>query len=240
MFPKRGAFAVFITTFALVALLNYKTPELPRYDYGGASADPTAFQPALVAVASASSWAPLGSAAASDPGSLATDSPRPDQPAASPWISPMRPSPSTSSAPATPRKTAAPARTAATVATRPPTLPPATGQPKSTPVITPTSAATPITTPAGGRTGTVDGAVVAIHWGNVQVRAVFSNGRIVDVITLQAPNGDPHSISLSNGACPILRSEALTAQSAKIDTVTSATYTSNAYKTSLQSAIDHP
>jgi uncharacterized protein with FMN-binding domain len=91
-----------------------------------------------------------------------------------------------------------------------------------------------------GRTGTVDGAAVAIHWGTVQVRVVFSNGRIVDVITLQAPNGDAHSISLSNGACPILRSEALAAQSAKIDTVTSATYTSNAYKTSLQSAIDQP
>ena len=38
---------------------------------------------------------------------------------------------------------------------------------------------------------------------------------------------------------PILHSEALQAQSAQIDTVSGATYTSEAYRESLQSAIDH-
>jgi hypothetical protein len=46
------------------------------------------------------------------------------------------------------------------------------------------------------------------------------------------------SVQIAQRSAPILRSEALSAQSAQINTVSGATYTSNAYKSSLQSAID--
>ncbi len=46
------------------------------------------------------------------------------------------------------------------------------------------------------------------------------------------------SVSISAQAAPILRQEALAAGSAKIDTVSGASYTSDAYIQSLQSALD--
>jgi uncharacterized protein with FMN-binding domain len=87
-----------------------------------------------------------------------------------------------------------------------------------------------------GRSGnlTVPGTAEATRWGTVQVRAVFlSNGKLSDVQMLQTPR-DRHATR----AIPILRQEALEAQSADIDTVTGATATSEAYARSLQAAID--
>ncbi len=63
-------------------------------------------------------------------------------------------------------------------------------------------------------------------------------GRITDVKPLQLTNQGGRSVAISAGAVPILRTEALHAQSAKIDAVSGATYTSEGYRTSLQSAID--
>jgi len=77
-----------------------------------------------------------------------------------------------------------------------------------------------------------------MKYGPVQVQAVYSGGRLSNVVTLQTPTGDSHSASIAQRACPILRSEALSAQSAKIHTVSGATYTSKAYIASLQAAID--
>src|SRR5438270_14062803 len=51
------------------------------------------------------------------------------------------------------------------------------------------------------------------------------------------PNHTGRSLYISENAIPILRSEALRAQSAKIDLVSGATYTSEAFASSLQSAI---
>jgi uncharacterized protein with FMN-binding domain len=79
-----------------------------------------------------------------------------------------------------------------------------------------------------------------MRYGPVQVAVVYSNGKIVDVTALQTPTGDSRSRAIAANAVPILRSEALSAQSASINTVSGATYTSQAYKTSLQSAIDNP
>ena len=70
--------------------------------------------------------------------------------------------------------------------------------------------------------------------GTVQVEVVFDGDRIRDVRVLQAPDSGPTSRAL-----PILREEALLAQSADIDTVSGATLTSEAYSRSLQFAIDH-
>lgn len=84
---------------------------------------------------------------------------------------------------------------------------------------------------------TVDGAVESNRYGNVQVRVSVANGKIVDVSALQLPQGDPRSAQISSYAEPQLRQEALTAQSASINTVSGASYTSAGYQASLQSAI---
>ena len=59
-----------------------------------------------------------------------------------------------------------------------------------------------------------------------------------DVTALQLPSGDGNSRRISRVVEPILRDEALTAQTAQIDLVSGATYTSRAYETSLQAALD--
>lgn len=76
------------------------------------------------------------------------------------------------------------------------------------------------------------------RFGPVQVQITVANGKITDVTALQLTNSDGKSIQISNRAAPLLRSEALAAQSASIKTVSGATVTSSAYVTSLQAAID--
>ncbi len=92
--------------------------------------------------------------------------------------------------------------------------------------------------PAAPRSGTVDGAVVGTQYGSVQVRVSFTGKKITNVHALQLTDSSRTSVSISAGAAPTLRREALAAQSAQIDVVSGATYTSEAYQQSLQSAID--
>lgn len=84
----------------------------------------------------------------------------------------------------------------------------------------------------------VDGDVIPTQFGDIQVRVVESGGKIVDVKALQLPSDRRRSREISQYSEPILHDEALQAQSAQIDTVSGATYTSEAYRESLQSAID--
>ena len=79
--------------------------------------------------------------------------------------------------------------------------------------------------------------MVDTQFGPVQVRIDVAAGRIADVVALQLPTGR-HSGQISSYSEPILRQEALQAQSAKIDIVSGATYTSDAYAQSLQAALD--
>ena len=53
------------------------------------------------------------------------------------------------------------------------------------------------------------------------------NQTLTDVTTLQTPGGRQRSVSINNAAVPRLNSEALTAQSAAVHTVSGATYTSD-------------
>ena len=103
----------------------------------------------------------------------------------------------------------------------------------------------PLATSAGGSPGTksnftgqLTGNAVQIPFGTVQVQATMQHGTITDVQTLQLPNDRGHSAEVSAYAGPLLRSEALQAQSAQIDTISGATYTSFGYQQSLQSALD--
>ena len=87
---------------------------------------------------------------------------------------------------------------------------------------------------AGADTRTLTGTEVAAgRHGIVQVQVVLTNGSITDVRVLRAPDTNP-----TENALPTLREEALTAQSADIDTVSGATMTSEAYAESLQAALD--
>jgi uncharacterized protein with FMN-binding domain len=82
------------------------------------------------------------------------------------------------------------------------------------------------------------GAVVGTPYGNVQVMAVTSGRRITDVRAVHLTDANQHSRDISASAAPELRREALRAQSASIDTVSGATYTSEGYRESLQAALD--
>ncbi|MFE9206021.1 FMN-binding protein [Micromonospora sp. NPDC007230] len=86
--------------------------------------------------------------------------------------------------------------------------------------------------------GTVTGSVAQTRWGPVQVRITVSGGKITDVTAVQVPDGNRRDQEINDFAVPVLRQEALAAQSARIDTVSGATVTSDGYRESLQSAID--
>ena len=93
------------------------------------------------------------------------------------------------------------------------------------------------TAPAPGVSGTFDGNTASTRWGPVQVRIVFKDGKIVAASALQSPDGDSRSRSISQQAIPYLVQETLAAQSAQISGVGGASYTSNGWYTSLQSAL---
>ena len=76
-----------------------------------------------------------------------------------------------------------------------------------------------------------------MRFGPVQVQVTIAGGQITDVTPLALPTGG-RSGRISSYAAPTLRSEVLNAQSAAIDIVSGATYTSAAYSQSLQSALD--
>ncbi len=92
---------------------------------------------------------------------------------------------------------------------------------------------------AGTGSAIVDGAVFHNKWGDVQVEATFApDGTLLAVTAPQTPSRDSKSVRINDRAVPQLNSEALTAQNADVDTISGATYTSNDYRRSLQSAID--
>jgi uncharacterized protein with FMN-binding domain len=91
---------------------------------------------------------------------------------------------------------------------------------------------------AAGTTRTVTGHVIQTPFGAVQIRVTSHGRRITSVTAVQLPSDTGYSQLLSQTAGPQLRQEALTAQSAHIDAVSGATYTSDGYAQSLQSALD--
>lgn len=95
----------------------------------------------------------------------------------------------------------------------------------------------------GGSTTTSDtvtivGAVAQNRYGSVQVAMTFTGSQITDVQTLQSPSRERESAQISERSVPRLAQEVIAAQSAHIDTVSGATYTSQGYRESVQSAID--
>ena len=85
--------------------------------------------------------------------------------------------------------------------------------------------------------GEFTGEPVEILWGTIQVKAVIQNGQIADVQFLQMPFDRARSVELTDIAEPLLKSEAIKAQSAEVDLVTSATLTSFGFRQTLASAL---
>jgi uncharacterized protein with FMN-binding domain len=104
----------------------------------------------------------------------------------------------------------------------------------------PPSAPKPTTAPPRTTTRTVTGPVISYEYGNAQVQITVSGSRIINAVALELPQGGQSGqrsdkvdarYSGTSGAV-------VTQQSANLDTVSTATATSNAYKQSLQAAID--
>lgn len=83
----------------------------------------------------------------------------------------------------------------------------------------------------------ITGPIVSTRFGPVQVQVTLAGSTITDVTAIELPSGR-RSGQISGYAAPILHDEALQAQSAKVDIVSGATYTSLAYERSLQAALD--
>ena len=111
----------------------------------------------------------------------------------------------------------------------------------TTPAATATASATPSrrTTTASKRvSGTATGDAVPTQYGDAQVRVTVRRGKIVRVEALQLQGNDPRSLAISSSAEPILQQEVLSGQTAGVDAVSGATFTSASYLQSLQSALD--
>jgi uncharacterized protein with FMN-binding domain len=87
-------------------------------------------------------------------------------------------------------------------------------------------------------TKTVTGDSVDTAYGPVQVKVTFEGTRITAIDAVQYPTESGRDQEINAQAIPMLRQEALASQSAKIDSISGATYTSEGYIQSLQSAID--
>jgi uncharacterized protein with FMN-binding domain len=84
----------------------------------------------------------------------------------------------------------------------------------------------------------VTGPVAHTDYGGVQVRVSVSRGRIVSVTAVVLPHGNQMDLRLSRPAAGTLEREVIDSQSAEVDMVSGATYTSRGYLRSLQSALD--
>jgi uncharacterized protein with FMN-binding domain len=108
----------------------------------------------------------------------------------------------------------------------------------------PSPSAAPSTGPStgratvGGGTHSVTGAVEQFGYGELAVRVTVTGSRITNVTVPALQTAEPFSQQLSEQAIPLLRSQVLAADGASINGVSGATFTSEAYATSLQAALD--
>ncbi len=99
------------------------------------------------------------------------------------------------------------------------------------------------TTQSGGssgvsyKNGSYTGSVQDAFYGNIQVQAVISGGKITDVIFLQFPNDNRTSQYINSQADPMLKQEAIQVQSAQVDIISGASASSQAFQASLADAL---
>ena len=98
-----------------------------------------------------------------------------------------------------------------------------------------TKAPTPAAPVNKSVSGTFTGSAVDVGYGTVQVKITVVNGKITDAQAVQAPSG--RNDRYTNMSVPVLRQRTLTAQSANINGVSGASYTSFGWYTSLVVAL---
>ena len=89
--------------------------------------------------------------------------------------------------------------------------------------------------PVGGVTGSFTGSVANTRYGPVQVKITVENGKIVDAQAVQAPSGS--NDRYTQKAVPVLRQQTIAIQSANVQGVSGASFTSYGWYQSLASAI---
>ncbi|MFD7443940.1 FMN-binding protein [Streptomyces sp. NPDC059909] len=129
---------------------------------------------------------------------------------------------SPSAVPSASRTTTAPAKTSAPTASRTPSG----------------TTSTSGSTSGGSTTRSVAGATISTQYGAVQVQITLKGSTITGATAVKSPSSTPRSREISADAIPQLNQRTLAAQSANIDSVSGATYTSAGYRQSLQSALD--
>ncbi len=113
----------------------------------------------------------------------------------------------------------------------------ATGTPATTIPAKGTTGSAPGTTAPAASGGRYTGTDVVYKYGDIVVQITVANGRITNITIPQESARDSRSQSINDQAIPILTSEALAAQNMQFDVVSGATYTSEAFAQSLQSAL---
>lgn len=102
-----------------------------------------------------------------------------------------------------------------------------------------TSGTTASTSSVGtASTRSATGEDVSYQYGDLQLKVTVSGNKVTHVSVVQLNVADPHSEEIDQFAIPQLTQEAVSAGSARIDAVSGASYTSQAYEQSLQSALD--
>ncbi len=92
-------------------------------------------------------------------------------------------------------------------------------------------------TSAGLKDGTYTGKRVNAYYGYLRVQAVVSGGKLTDVVVLEYPKGDHHSRQINDRILPYLVKEAVSGQTHKVDFITGATLTCQAFMKSLEDAL---
>jgi uncharacterized protein with FMN-binding domain len=141
---------------------------------------------------------------------------------------------------AEPGASPAAASTAATPAGSAPAPAKAKGSPTASPMKMKAKASASPMSGSGGSTATrtITGAVETTMYGPMQVKVTLEGKKITNVSVVQETNDGQESQQIDSFSIPKLTAETLTAQSARIDTVSGATQTSTGYIGSLQSALD--
>jgi uncharacterized protein with FMN-binding domain len=111
-------------------------------------------------------------------------------------------------------------------------------RPAASPAAPPQPQPTPAPKKTAASTRTINGAPADTRYGPVQVQIKMSGTRIVSSTAIVYPTDSRRDQEINSQAIPQLNDETVQAQSANIDTVSGATYTSDGYRTSLQSALD--
>jgi len=150
-------------------------------------------------------------------------------------ITPPQLSSTTQIAGGIPQATPTTAPSATSTATPQPTT-----KPTKKPAAKPTASAQPTTAPtaaqpSGATNDSFTGDAVSMRYGIVQVKITVQNGKITDAQALQAPTGS--NDRYTQMAVPRLREQTITAQSANIQGVSGASFTSYGWYKSLVSAI---